>query len=666
MRRQRNFNGCWTCRLRKVKCDATRPKCERCTKAGLVCEGYQIKLSFYQLLTISNGALIDLITKNETEEKYRRRTVEFARFPINWRYVTYEKLNSIVNEVDSIVEQGASNGHIGPFSVYSISQLVNVDDSNGDHHNKRSLIDTDLLMFAKLSIFGIKGPYYQITDQNIYHILYPSFFPNIDSDDWHPDEDITKFVRSNQEGIFVGKLYLKIIYHFFTLGLSFMKTLGQNPWLQIISPYLKVIMYDTLMTDLALETLGGNITKLIKDLKFVTHCLILSLSCFDLSDNKFKLNDKSSIDSYLKSSINLRKVAATKLNYHLDEYDNHMELHNDEYNLLLLINIILHVEIDNYFNIFENFELLFTIGEVVLTQSNTLVDLIDKRLVVDNLFYIMNTFFRSTQNITLYNYQIDDIEKYGDLQEEYDLTRQLMPTRPIISRGTSQADLPQVNRPNKEYMIDDTDYNDYSCDEFTPETNNSLDQNSVYLMYGLPRSLILLFNDIIHLTNHKRVFQLQNKYPRNFPKFCSEYEDKLHSWRNKWVLTKDGHFKSKFHHGLHYNIKIFHQCLTLYYNKLIKNEISQMLINNTYQDILELQELNININLTVWNLIILNFDNANSNFENIENNSKLIHHNLSHWRSKQMIKELNNRRENLDVINWMEIIREWDITLYLG
>ncbi|KAK5391401.1 arginine metabolism regulation protein II [Exophiala xenobiotica] len=40
----KTFSGCWTCRGRKVKCDATRPQCTRCLKAGLQCEGYDLRL----------------------------------------------------------------------------------------------------------------------------------------------------------------------------------------------------------------------------------------------------------------------------------------------------------------------------------------------------------------------------------------------------------------------------------------------------------------------------------------------------------------------------------------------------------------------------------------------------------------------------------------------
>ncbi|KAF2802408.1 uncharacterized protein BDZ99DRAFT_202563 [Mytilinidion resinicola] len=40
------IKGCWTCKGRKVRCDSHRPRCGNCTKAGRVCQGYGIQLSW--------------------------------------------------------------------------------------------------------------------------------------------------------------------------------------------------------------------------------------------------------------------------------------------------------------------------------------------------------------------------------------------------------------------------------------------------------------------------------------------------------------------------------------------------------------------------------------------------------------------------------------------
>ncbi|KAH7118156.1 hypothetical protein B0J13DRAFT_514079 [Dactylonectria estremocensis] len=42
----RNRNGCVTCRARRLKCDETKPECNRCTRLGLPCGGYTPRIIF--------------------------------------------------------------------------------------------------------------------------------------------------------------------------------------------------------------------------------------------------------------------------------------------------------------------------------------------------------------------------------------------------------------------------------------------------------------------------------------------------------------------------------------------------------------------------------------------------------------------------------------------
>lgn len=38
--RLRSSTGCWTCRLRRKKCDETKPTCDKCNKLQITCDGY--------------------------------------------------------------------------------------------------------------------------------------------------------------------------------------------------------------------------------------------------------------------------------------------------------------------------------------------------------------------------------------------------------------------------------------------------------------------------------------------------------------------------------------------------------------------------------------------------------------------------------------------------
>ncbi|KAI0384426.1 hypothetical protein F5Y04DRAFT_229293 [Hypomontagnella monticulosa] len=39
----RSRSGCWTCRIRRVKCDEARPICKRCSSTGRTCDGYELQ-----------------------------------------------------------------------------------------------------------------------------------------------------------------------------------------------------------------------------------------------------------------------------------------------------------------------------------------------------------------------------------------------------------------------------------------------------------------------------------------------------------------------------------------------------------------------------------------------------------------------------------------------
>ncbi|KAJ6044886.1 hypothetical protein N7499_007390 [Penicillium canescens] len=40
----RSYQGCWTCKRRRRRCDNARPTCQNCAERGVVCEGYEVRL----------------------------------------------------------------------------------------------------------------------------------------------------------------------------------------------------------------------------------------------------------------------------------------------------------------------------------------------------------------------------------------------------------------------------------------------------------------------------------------------------------------------------------------------------------------------------------------------------------------------------------------------
>ncbi|KAL7926147.1 fungal-specific transcription factor domain-containing protein [Trichoderma austrokoningii] len=51
---RRSKNGCYTCRIKKVKCDEVRPRCERCVRLRRLCD-YEPKMNHNDVLAMSRG-----------------------------------------------------------------------------------------------------------------------------------------------------------------------------------------------------------------------------------------------------------------------------------------------------------------------------------------------------------------------------------------------------------------------------------------------------------------------------------------------------------------------------------------------------------------------------------------------------------------------------------
>lgn len=51
---RRSKNGCYTCRIKKVKCDEVRPRCERCVRLRRLCD-YEPKMKHNDVLAMSQG-----------------------------------------------------------------------------------------------------------------------------------------------------------------------------------------------------------------------------------------------------------------------------------------------------------------------------------------------------------------------------------------------------------------------------------------------------------------------------------------------------------------------------------------------------------------------------------------------------------------------------------
>lgn len=805
-RKSRNFQGCWTCRSRKVKCDLAKPHCSRCIKANFKCAGYDIKLCWSDPMSIDQDNELTTIQdpngKVSDESSYQRRNIQAVPFPKNLKFTTFKQVDNALEQVEAWI--GTGEYKKGPFTVFRITRKIKaaasiiatvsqiekpVSLSLGKHslHEQNiqnltfqklklqkqhlllvavlkqnlieeptssSLIHSELLDYAKLTILAIKGINFNFDEQNILHILYPKFYPNMDSDDWEANMKILnrlfKFTSSSNGSspttsststpyITVFPLFNHLLHCFKSNGSNFMRMpYPKNYWDKIIIPFIYKIFGEFLYLELNVTTTrrhddenDDSVRSLEEKISQIKGCIVYSVLCLASFQQR-----KDDVE-FLNLSIELRKLTITILNSHLDEYgeeddDDDDENEDDkedelEYEELLLLGILLQLQIDNYFSVFENYDYLYGIGEFLIKEkfskqlaSNTL----NLTSYLIGLFGYYHTFYESTQSINVFNYKLNEEELkeiYRDIEDDYNLfdnydendsepMKNKLITKPIISnlitpnndnisftinfRGSSADGTPEP--PTKKtsttklqsyfkYSSASTNSNTPIPSKFpyTPKPSemgyNQFNSELIYLLFGIPQSLMEMFNKIIQLTNHKNVFLQRKVFPRNFPKICADMEDSLMTWdeTNYWtLLNEDQQFILDFHKGLYHNIKSFHHSLIVYFNQLIKKlptKTFQNHINLTLDHIKELSDLNKKsvhkFKPSFWQVLICATDSLDDKvrerFESIWLTNE-FNECSNYWRAKQIIYEVWKRRDDGEEVTWMDMVREWEVVMSLA
>ncbi|KAJ5316474.1 hypothetical protein N7476_006781 [Penicillium atrosanguineum] len=108
--RKKTFTGCWTCRLRRLKCDEHRPHCHKCRLKGLSCGGYSVKL---QWMTTNNGG--HQTSQNPSRKPQRRRLLPMANLP----EIKSSEVDELLSDLDAM-EAAAHTISVGPFSIFRI------------------------------------------------------------------------------------------------------------------------------------------------------------------------------------------------------------------------------------------------------------------------------------------------------------------------------------------------------------------------------------------------------------------------------------------------------------------------------------------------------------------------------------------------------------------
>lgn len=69
----RRSNACWTCKLRRKKCDETQPRCAACASRKITCHGYNHERPEWMNEAASEKAELERIQRAVKENKRRQR-----------------------------------------------------------------------------------------------------------------------------------------------------------------------------------------------------------------------------------------------------------------------------------------------------------------------------------------------------------------------------------------------------------------------------------------------------------------------------------------------------------------------------------------------------------------------------------------------------------------
>lgn len=850
--RSRNFDGCWTCRLRRIKCDKAKPKCDRCKKAGIECKGYDVVLSWGEIITVDEDN--QLVSKNvvlKGAERHRdncflRRKLDLVKFPRLQVYELFDALSRAISRFDDVPHRLVRGKYFyGPFGAFDLnsdskeispekivlavesqtpdlvasitalahnsagtkthqlspkplspklspkisagqaskenaplepsspsglrlpntSSRTNIHESSIFSKTDNAFVHYKLLDSAKLTILAIKGPWYRFTEQGMYHILYPKFFANVESDDWTPNvSHLSLFFKLNADtNVVLLNPFVSALLALSAANLTFIRVAHPNcSWDSLVLPKLKALLFELVceefpktgawsdyMFDREAEQVSRDV--LLKNMKFCILCMVLATSRFEIWVKRQPV--KNPVDSYfvdedLRISIELRKVATNYLNFHLDEFDsrNRNNSPSDWYENYFLLALILQIHLDNSFGVYENFDLIYAVGECLadLNVDNDAADahtrLTPLEQYLRDVFKFFYIFYASTQSVNSFNYSIpekDQNQKYRDLEGDYDLIQDATSdegeesgTESLdgMARKASSKSLYRIsgdgneneplsftvhfNKNNSKSNISASKVNSIARLETplrmssrlfrprNPKEHNGpsipkADSPDAYVSLGLPESLVNLFQEVVKLTNDKRIFNLNGVTPRNYPRICAETKDKIRTWNveNHWKLydnefnpitnSLSKKFITRFHEGLSYNVDCFYHALCVYFDRLISEvpiEQCQEHVKASFGAMDNLSRVNATISKTgenvsftcsFWPLLICGSDidlrtniQLRAQCEHMWKNPSFLKYN--YWRSKQILFEVWNRQEQDGEYNgFMDMVREWDIVLNL-
>jgi hypothetical protein len=588
---KRTAIGCWTCRRRKIKCDAHRPVCLKCQKSKIKCDGYDVKLNWSSILTVgANGEYLELKGEGEVPNYENGNGSVFQRSNIElclwWLYDYYHEIDRDLDRID----RGSVES--GPFRVllYSnntamirkptLSKSSSIEDSAVlkdaiERPNYLSPIKTNTAPVNKLDIFN---DIYLIQE----FIQKEPILPNIVIIN-DTRLALGDFLLSSENDNTM-KTQLNLIY---LLSMIIIELMHEKPTKEIVAKiwnyYHKVNHFMEKNNDLLISLINKETNESISQKVFDKFMLILIFKIVINTNLGICQNWVFFNDSQIVIRRSFEKLASFQ--YFKFFQSTHQLINGSQFILSQKYQRFYQDLSDNY-NLLKEFSFKpissnnpkKSKNKKADTQTRKAHDYESRRTLSTNKDFKIRISVYETpddQIIRVPKYIMDDDEgkdepsppsftiHFGNEDDRRNSMDDGFSSKPHEYRRSSS--FAQVIE--SEESSDDGDNDNFEeeshYEDLFPEFNEINDKETSE--FGISSKLIYLYYELCHLINHKRIFDKMGKISRNWMRICCDFEDLLIR-RIPKVLKNKKDSKTDAQKD-----EIFHDFLIFCFFKYVKN-----------------------------------------------------------------------------------------------
>lgn len=493
-----------------------------------------------------------------------------------------------------------------------------------------------------------------------------------------PVSDNISSMNIPTKGLYISSL-LRFLLNYWSKNVADLMTViafPSNPWKKIYFPR-------------ALEALGDltGIGKTSDSRNSLLNAL-LAVSCFNLQ-SKFDKGSKE-MKFFLNLGIEFRLQASSFLKRLIRNDDVlNQEKYKDVITAILSMNTI-----DVVWGTMADCQYHLSICEkIISSRMRDRPKLSNKAKLLHRIFSFLKLMQDSTngENLNKYDEKLNDKLKEIFKNSEAGKNTTQQNTSALNSTGTSSFE-ERINS-NGEIKIEVINNNSpikpYSPIFIEEILNAKSIKNSNVLfltdaLYGLPYSLILLFNETImfmrvycYVKRNNSIVGNNAEKTRQYNEYLNLLDKKLNSWENEWILKNDnGEFPTNLHEGIYNHVMSFYYGLLIYFNTMIKevqHDQVQNYVENTINHLINLQKLINEEKVKILPLFWQGFI-AGCSATKPELQLKFKDWSLqlsktgmgSYWGARQIMFEVWRRRENGESRDdWLSVHGDWEMNLML-